>query len=137
MTTISLSFDLSTLRRCTFEPPPPKPPTCGKCKIAGMRHITRSSNRNGNAGRPYYRCASCHNFLRFDDNRGNDPGNPVCHCGVPSRTQVACREKGRKVHYVCRQGECDFYNVCRSTSDGSVVTLEDDILVLLAGLTII
>jgi hypothetical protein len=47
--------------------------------------------------------------------------------------QVACREKGRKVHYVCRLGECDFYKSCYSANQDAVVTVDgDDIVSLLA-----
>lgn len=75
-------------------------------------------------------------FLVFADNRGNDPNNPTCNCGVPSKRQVASREKGRKIHYVCRLGKCNFYNA--SLSDGGIVTVErDDLVSLLAMLRII
>ncbi|KAK2005426.1 hypothetical protein LZ32DRAFT_183773 [Colletotrichum eremochloae] len=32
------------------------PPLCRSCRAPTTRHVTRSSNRKGNAGRPYYKC---------------------------------------------------------------------------------
>ncbi|KAK4233357.1 hypothetical protein C8A03DRAFT_19562 [Achaetomium macrosporum] len=90
---------------------------------------TRHSNRNGNAGRPYYKCQPCNKFLCFADSRGNNPGNPPCDCGVSSKTQVAGKEKKvpRGVHYVCRLGKCDFYKPC--VENGKQVAVESDDLV--------
>ncbi|KAG5921820.1 hypothetical protein E4U42_005691 [Claviceps africana] len=115
----------------------PNTPVCLKCDKPTVRRITRQSNRNGNAGRPYYICIPCNKFSCFTDDRGKDPGNPPCDCGVPSRRQVACREKGRKVHFVCMSGKCDFYRTCFD-AEGDVVAVETDALLdLLKRLSII
>src|SRR5205823_3221353 len=78
-------------------------------------NITKSSNCKGNAGRGYFKCESCDKFHCFQDTRGNDPRNPSCYCGASSKTQVSRPEKrvARGVHYVCRLGRCDYYDVCR------------------------
>lgn len=107
-------------------PPPEEPPACCHCGGQSKKFITRSTNRNGNAGRPYYKCTCCSKFLAFADDRGNDPNNPRCDCGVSSKRQLASREKGRKIHYVCRLGKCNFYDVQLSAIDGSVATVEGD-----------
>ena len=43
------------------------------------------------------------------DERGNDPTNPNCNCGVSSKRQVSGEAKGRVLHYVCRLGRCNYY----------------------------
>lgn len=73
--------------------PPDEPPICFRCDGPSKKLITRTSNRNGNAGRPYYKCRFCDEFLAFADDRGNDPANPLCYCGKSSKREVACREK--------------------------------------------
>ncbi|KAK7219776.1 hypothetical protein V2G26_007779 [Clonostachys chloroleuca] len=133
-----ISFDVGSVRRISLAPPPEEPPICFRCRGPSKKHITRTSNRNGNAGRPYYKCICCGQFLAFADDRGNDPSNPLCHCGSSSKMQVACREKGRKVHYVCRLGKCDFYKACHSANQDAVVTVDGDgIISLLAMLRLI
>ncbi|OJD10148.1 hypothetical protein ACJ73_09917 [Blastomyces percursus] len=69
------------------------PPNCRSCHHPSSREVTRASNRKGNAGRPYYKCHRCNKFLCFADDRGNDPSNPPCYCGVLSRRQVAGYDK--------------------------------------------
>ena len=88
------------------------PPYCSQCKRSGERQITRRSNRNGNAGRPYFRCPSCDRFLTFDDDRGIDLTNENCHCGVPSRRQLNGREHTIPggIHYVCAKGKCKYFS---------------------------
>ncbi|KAK2037077.1 hypothetical protein LZ31DRAFT_426802, partial [Colletotrichum somersetense] len=87
------------------------PPLCRSCRAPTTRHVTRSSNRKGNAGRPYYKCLPCNKFHCFADSRGCDPRNPNCSCGQPSRMQVAGRERNPPggLHFVCQNGGCDFY----------------------------
>ncbi|KAI0116358.1 hypothetical protein GGR51DRAFT_315064 [Nemania sp. FL0031] len=94
-------------------PPPTQPPRC--CDQVGTRFITRSSNPNGNAGRPYYKCLYCGKFLVFDDWRGNTATNPECHCGHSSKRQVTGRYKraAGQWHFVCRLGACNFYSLCK------------------------
>ncbi len=84
-------------------------PPCLRCSLPTTRLITRSSNRNGNGGRPYDKCLPCGKFHRFADSRGDHPDNPPCRCGGPSKRQVAGEQRGKKVHYVCRGGTCEFY----------------------------
>ncbi|RYO91779.1 hypothetical protein DL762_001998 [Monosporascus cannonballus] len=100
--------------------------------------ITRSSNRNGNVGRPYFKCHSCDKFIAFDDPRGADPANPECHCGVASRRQVTGRYKTvpRNLHYVCRLGTCDFYDEPRD-EQGGVVVVAEELINILARLSIV
>jgi hypothetical protein len=119
-------------------PPPEGPPTCFLCNGPSSEYTTRRSNRNGNAGRPYYKCDPCEKFLTFADDRGNDPLNPLCHCQVSSRRQVSCREKGGKIHYVCRLGRCDFYEAGENLR-GQVILSPDEeqIMLLLARLRLI
>ncbi|KAI0528186.1 hypothetical protein F5B22DRAFT_584048, partial [Xylaria bambusicola] len=110
-----ISFDLSSIRRMTLASPPTQPPVCIRCGQVSERFITGSPNRNGNAGRPYYKCLHCDKFLVFDDSRGNDSMNPECHCGYSSKCQVtggSNRAAGR-LHYVCRLGRCDFFCVVK------------------------
>ena len=92
-----------------LEPAPQDPPHCLRCDRMTGTYRTRHSNRNGNAGRPYAKCQACGKFHCFMDQRGNDPTNPSCQCGGPSKRQVSNPEKGRIVHYVCRLGTCIYY----------------------------
>lgn len=100
--------------------------------------VTRASNRNGNAGRPYYKCVPCDKFLVFADNRGNDPTNPPCMCGLASKRQVAGKERktSRGLFYVCRKGACDFYAPALDRQEQQI-SIEDPIITLLAKLCII
>lgn len=100
---------------------PETAPSCIKCGLPTSRLKTKRSNRNGNALRPYYKCQPCNKFHCFADTRGNDPANPLCHCGVSSKRQLSGLEKRppRQLHYVCRLGTCDYYDVDRSLSGES------------------
>ena len=113
-------------------------PICRECYCRTSRHITRASNRNGNAGRPYYKCDQCNKFHCFDDDRGNDPRNPRCLCQVASRQQVAGPEKAipRGLHYVCRSGQCNFYTVRRDVN-AQQITVTEDLVEMLARLEVI
>lgn len=90
---------------------PTEPPPCMICDRPTVHQITRSSNREGNAGRPYYICLPCGKFHCFADRKGNDPRNPHCHCGTYSKRQLSDVEWSprRKIHYVCRLGRCNYY----------------------------
>ncbi|KAL2782521.1 hypothetical protein BJX66DRAFT_320533 [Aspergillus keveii] len=107
-------------------PAPEAGPDCMRCGRPSTEFTTRISNRNGNAGRPYFKCVPCDKFLVFNDTRGNDPRNPDCYCGCSSKRQVAGRERRvpRGLHYVCRLGECRFYAPVRGSA-GQQMTLED------------
>ncbi|KAI0970446.1 hypothetical protein F4678DRAFT_462673 [Xylaria arbuscula] len=108
----------SSVNSAALAPSPASPPLCFLYSKANERIVTQSSNRNGNAGRPYYKCTPCNNFLVFADERGNDPTNPECHCGFSSKRQITGRSDrvAGLVHYVCRLGECDYYNPSRDES---------------------
>ncbi|GAW25178.1 hypothetical protein SAMD00023353_0203280 [Rosellinia necatrix] len=125
---MSVSFDSSGVRsERTLAPPPEEPPSCYRCGGVSELSVTRSSNRNGNAGRPFYKCRSCGKFLVFNDNRGNDPTNPECNCGSSSKRQVSGRSKtvAGRLHYVCRLGTCDFFSPCRDENGvDSVVNMD-------------
>ncbi|KAI3343192.1 hypothetical protein F4824DRAFT_133940 [Ustulina deusta] len=117
------SIDFSSGRRATLASPPTQPPLCIRCGRAGERLVTRRSNRNGNAGRPYYKCLHCGKFLVFDDVRGNDLMNPECHCGHTSKRQVTGRSKpaAGRLHYVCRLGTCDFFRPCQDENGIDII----------------
>ncbi len=111
-------------------------PTCLRCGKETKRHVTRRSNRNGNVGRPYYRCPKCNKFATFADERGNVEANPICKCGHPSRRQVSGQDRGRTVHYVCRSGRCEFF-VFQRTPEGEIQSLTDDMVGRLARLRLV
>jgi len=105
----------------------------------GTRLVTQASNRNGNAGRPYFKCLACRKFLVFDDRRGNAPANPPCVCGVSSKAQLSGRlnrRAPRAKHFVCRLGRCNFYAESWN-HDGSRDTVRDDLVEAMAALSII
>jgi hypothetical protein len=131
-------MSLPSLTPIALAPPPTEAPACFHCSQESTLLQTRYSNRKGNAGRPFYKCVACDQFLCFADWRGNDPNNPLCHCGQSSKRQVAGydRQIPRGVHYVCRLGSCDFYAVCRNSSGGQVA-VQDALVRALAGLSII
>jgi hypothetical protein len=111
-------------------------PNCHSCGEACTRHITRSSNRNGNAGRPYYKCIPCDKFSCFVDSRGEDENNPLCDCGKSSRRQLSSREKGRRIFYVCKTGSCQFFQF-HKRRDGSNWSVEEDVAEALAELRVV
>jgi hypothetical protein len=119
-------------------PSPVTVPVCRHCHQSASRYTTRQSNRNGNAGRPYYKCTPCNSFVRFDDSRGNDSNNPLCFCRESSRMQVTGLGKSvpRALHYVCKSGACDFYDTRRDGLERQIV-LDGDLVDLLAGLQLI
>ncbi|KAI0432795.1 hypothetical protein F5Y09DRAFT_300924 [Xylaria sp. FL1042] len=119
-------------------PHPQQPPQCAECGHITTLHITGSSNRNGNAGRPYYKCLSCGKFCVFNDLRGNDPTNPCCYCGYSSKRQITGRSKrvAGRVHYVCRLGECDYFS-SGSDEKGKDIIIDMDLSDALSRLFII
>ncbi|KAI0388265.1 hypothetical protein F5Y17DRAFT_245594 [Xylariaceae sp. FL0594] len=133
-----ISIDLSSIKRATLASPPTQPPQCSRCGRVSERRITRSSNRNGNAGRPYYKCLHCNKFIVFDDYRGNDSTNPECHCGCSSKLQVSGRSKpvAGRLHYVCRLGRCDFFSPGKDAK-GIDVIIDMDLIEELSRLSII
>lgn len=114
--------------------------TCRRCGSSDLSYFTtRRSNRNGNAGRPYYKCMPCDKFITFIDNRGIHFHNPECGCGHSSRLQVAGRfapKLARGLHYVCATGSCDFFQSAADRS-GRNYDVTEDLLPMLVGLSII
>jgi hypothetical protein len=115
---------------------PSSAPDCLRCGQRTSKRTTKSSNRNGNAGCPYYTCSGCGKFSTFADTRGNDISNPVCYCNSTAKRQRSGARKGKKVHYVCRLGTCTFFDWHR-TSQTEVLSLEDNVLDHLARLSLI
>ena len=113
---VTVTFDIESSRLAQLASPPQAPPRCPRCRKFGIQETTRPSNRKGNAGRRYYKCRPCKKFLCFIDDRGNDPSNPPCHCGVSSKTEMVGTDKRvlRGLHYVCRLGCCEFYQLYRN-----------------------
>jgi hypothetical protein len=130
--------NMAALRGICLAPPPATVPDCHLCHQPSERKITRTSNRKGNAGRPFYKCFPCDNFLCFDDRRGNLPSNPLCYCQVSSKLQVSGPDKrvARALHYVCRLGACDYYEVYRDAHQRQI-TIDEDMVNIFARLQII
>lgn len=130
---------MSTQLQYTLTKPTPTIPKCIKCNKPTTFSITRLSNRKGNGGRPYYKCIPCKKFSCFADDRGNDRSNPQCHCGLKSRRQVSGPEKRgpRQVHYVCRVGGCDYYEVHLTPEKKPISFNALEVVELLGGLKIV
>ncbi|KAK7193332.1 uncharacterized protein CC84DRAFT_1079568 [Paraphaeosphaeria sporulosa] len=116
---------------------PAYPSRCRRCDSRVTLMFTRSNNRIGNAGRPYYKCLTCTKFLCFADSRGLDPSNPLCSCGIPSRRQISgpARCVPRGLHYVCSQGGCSFYSPMHG--DYGQISLDEEIASLFIQLSFI
>lgn len=129
---------LSTAPNLPLAPAAKNPPHCFSCNKPSQRMVTRSSNRNANGGRPYYKCISCGYFFAFADERGNNPDNPSCDCGESSRLQRAGENSSNPggLHYVCRLGTCDYYEV-KVDENQEQVTTSLDLVDHFAGLNII
>ena len=109
-------------------------PRCSRCNAQGRQMVTRQSNRNGNAGRPYFKCSRCPAFISFGDKRGIDQTNPQCHCQIPSRRQLNGRdhETPRGLHFVCGgYGNCNYFTR-GTTGEGQQLTVEEGLVELLA-----
>lgn len=141
---ISVASDYSPPRSKYSSPQPPSTPTpavvaaprCRVCSKPCTLLVTRSSNRNGNAGRPYYKCIEDDVFACFADTRGDAENNPACHCGVSSRRQLSSAAKGRKIFYKCRSGTCDFFQF-HQRADGSEWGVDEDVANALAELRVV
>ena len=100
----------------------PSCPNCG-CKPLS-RKTTSLANSNGNAGRPYYICIGCktdpaynmcktgyrNGWISWDDDRGVDPSNHDCDCGVACRQDRAgndslCPGRG---FWTCATASCGY-----------------------------
>lgn len=113
-------------------------PICPLCGGEPKYFITRRSNRNGNAKRPYYKCLECNKFVTFADERGINANNPVCDCDHPSRMQVAGKSSAtpRGLHYVCVVGRCDFFERAKSPA-GKQYKLDESLVDMFSCLGII
>ncbi|CAG8372100.1 unnamed protein product [Penicillium salamii] len=136
---VTIGFDVESSRLVQLAPPPQVAPRCPRCQRTGKMETTRPSNRKGNAGRDYYKCHPCNKFLVFVDYRGNDPSNPLCHCRASSKTQMAGPGKrvARGLHYVCRLGRCDFYQVYQNVQGQHLTVSSDDLAEHLINLSIV
>jgi len=117
-------MDFSAVYQSSFTTAP-LPPICYRCGSRSVRLITSAFNLNGNAGRPYYKCLECPRFLAFADDRGNDPSNPECNCGIPSKSQRTGRnhETPGALFYTCSRGACNFFT-WSGTDDGTFSEVE-------------
>lgn len=114
-----------------ISPPAPPKPQCSSCHRGGQnlkKLTTMTSNRNGNAKRPYLKCLPCDKFVTFWDDRGTHSVNPKCGCHIPSRLQVDGFYKGRNLHFVCGTGHCSFYEIARDDQDRPLNLADDSIL---------
>jgi hypothetical protein len=108
------------------------PPACREPPAAATATATP------NAQRPFLRCTACTQFLGFIDDRGLDPHNPLCHCGVASRQQITGRNNKvpGAVHFVCAEGRCGFYSI-GVDEEGRQVVVKEGMVEMLARLKII
>ncbi|KAF2158363.1 hypothetical protein M409DRAFT_71684 [Zasmidium cellare ATCC 36951] len=120
----------------TPTPANPRCPLCGAGNPHLTKYITRTSNRNANAGRPYLRCDPCNRFVTFTDKRGVHEVNPHCQCDKPSRIQVASKHKGRGLHFVCSTGVCKFYEEAKDEA-GKISLMDEQMVKQLASLKLI
>ncbi|KAH7148025.1 hypothetical protein DER46DRAFT_616104 [Fusarium sp. MPI-SDFR-AT-0072] len=133
---------MTTLSSSTFNfplaPAPSHPPVCFVCNTPSLRLITRSSNRKGNAGRPYRKRTNCQKFLGFVDERGNSPDNPLCYCGESTKAQVTGQNSGSdgRLHYACRKGTCDYY-ATEAGQNSEQIRVSRDIVYQLARLGLV
>ncbi|KAI1661985.1 hypothetical protein F4813DRAFT_396667 [Daldinia decipiens] len=131
-----LQYVLRTIRPSASYPRSPIP--CRHCGLTSSKAITSSSNTNGNAGRPYFKCPTMGKFLVFADARGNDLTNPVCRCGLSSKRIMSglYTKNPGKLFYVCRSGMCEYNRECRD-AQGEHVIVGWEIVDYLAWLEII
>jgi hypothetical protein len=115
---------------------------CSSCDRSGSNlrfFVTRRSNRNGNAGRPYVKCGPCDKFIAFRDTRGIHHDDPHCDCNTPARLQVAGKSQKttpRGLHYVCGTGRCDHYSIAEDEAEEQY-RLPEQVLEMLVRLSII
>lgn len=125
---------VSRQQTCLPGPPSYRCPSCQSEHLTKL--ITKTSNRNGNANRPYLKCSPCNKFVTFLDERGEHSVNPGCDRHRPSRLQVASFHKGRKLHFVCSTGQCTFYEE-PLTRKARPITLTEELVEELAWLKLI
>ncbi|KAI1661986.1 hypothetical protein F4813DRAFT_384701 [Daldinia decipiens] len=105
-------------------------PLCRRCNKRATSKDTKKDNPNGNAGRQYYECLPCNNYLGFADARGNDRANSDCKCEPPiSRKRLLVghwdesnkNSRAGQVFYVCRHGKSGFHKFHETTEKEFVV----------------
>ncbi|KAE8407010.1 hypothetical protein BDV37DRAFT_39489 [Aspergillus pseudonomiae] len=99
-----------------------KAPRCVHCGGRTQKEPCQSSNKNGNAYRPYYSCSSCERFVCFGDMRGVLAENPTCYCdhGMQfSRRGIAGGRARfpRSIFYQCATGGCLFFEYMTDNHD--------------------
>lgn len=108
------SLPFTTLASLWSRPPKAFPlhgPPCLACRRPSAFGRVSPSNANGNALRPFYRCAHCDRWVTWADMRGVRGTNVACGCGVPSRECVTGRRATcgpGKRFWVCVEGRCRF-----------------------------
>jgi hypothetical protein len=86
---------------------------CSRCDGEPERKITRPTNPNGNAGRPYYICSDCGEWITWYDDRGVHGSNPNYDCGIACRQDRAganaeILETGLGF-WTCASGSCGYF----------------------------
>ena len=104
-------------------------PRCRRCDWEPRyRNVVSENNRNGNAGRPYYKCVRCEGrpgqgvgyhlkgWITWDDDRGMDVRNPECYCGVASRQDKAGAHTTipNLGFWTCATGRCNYYSAAKN-----------------------
>ncbi|KAK4161000.1 hypothetical protein QBC43DRAFT_324271 [Cladorrhinum sp. PSN259] len=87
---------------------PNRGPKCKSCSNLSRLGITGQNNKRGNAGRPFYKCGPCDNWITWGDLKGCDRGNDECKCQKLSRT-IVCGPESRcpgKRFWKCASGNC-------------------------------
>lgn len=104
-------------------------PCCRRCGWEPeFRNTVKATNKNGNAGRQYYKCNDCakktgqgvggrlKGWITWDDNRGVDIKNPKCHCKIASRQDRAgaCKTRPNLGFWTCATGSCSYYSAAKN-----------------------
>ena len=117
----------TTVTRHYYQPtfPLSPKPSCRHCHCTPQyRSTVGFTNGNGNGGRHYYVCTECKTnpkltssrnskgWITWDDDKGVEPGNPLCDCGFISRqdrTGVNSSAPGRDF-WTCSTGACGYFS---------------------------
>ncbi|KAH7074758.1 hypothetical protein BKA63DRAFT_320576 [Paraphoma chrysanthemicola] len=86
--------------------------------------ITRDDGNNPNRGREYLQCTKNPNHWNgFTDNRGLNPVNPLCQCGILSRLVSKNRRNAEKewdTFFSCKDKKCGFWQSYASFDDVTI-----------------
>ena len=117
----------TTITHHSYQPtfPLSHKPSCRHCHCTPeYRSTVGFTNGNGNGGRHYYVCTECKTnprlassrnskgWITWDDDKGVEPGNPLCDCGFISRhdrTGVNSSTPGREF-WACSTGACGYFS---------------------------